>query len=215
MCQILPHASSSPIPHAPCLMALQQPVMNSLVLCVILLSALGAQASEPFIGEIRYFGYTFCPRGWANADGQLMAISSNSALFSLLGTTYGGDGRTTFGLPDLRGRSPLHVGNGPGLTPRSLGEKSGEETVTLTTTQIPSHSHTLMASTDGATTSEPGGKLLSEGMPVMLCVFMVFLFHKHAQCCGFSCCLIPQSFLWRFWRNALRKNGFRKRKSQK
>jgi microcystin-dependent protein len=137
--------------------------MNSLVLCVILLSALGAQASEPFIGEIRYFGYTFCPRGWANADGQLMAISSNSALFSLLGTTYGGDGRTTFGLPDLRGRSPLHVGNGPGLTPRSLGEKSGEETVTLTTTQIPSHSHTLMASTDGATTSEPGGKLLSEG----------------------------------------------------
>ena len=99
--------------------------------------------SQPFIGEIVMFGGNFAPRSWAFCDGQLLPIASNTALFSILGTTYGGDGRTTFGLPDLRGRVAMHPGNGPGLTPRSLGQKSGVENVTLTTQQIPSHNHNM------------------------------------------------------------------------
>jgi microcystin-dependent protein len=97
--------------------------------------------SEPFVGEIRMFASNFAPHGWAFCDGQLLAISQNDVLFSLLGTIYGGDGRTTFGLPDLRGRIPIHAGNGPGLSSRQLGAKAGEETVTLTVNQIPNHSH--------------------------------------------------------------------------
>ena len=99
--------------------------------------------ADPFIGEIVMFGGNFAPRGWAQCDGQLLAISQNSALFSILGTTYGGDGRTTFGLPDLRGRVAMHPGSGPGLTPRSLGQKSGSENVTLQASQIPGHSHNM------------------------------------------------------------------------
>jgi microcystin-dependent protein len=91
------------------------------------------------------FGGNFAPRGWALCDGQLLSISSHSALFSILGTTYGGDGVSTFGLPDLRGRVPVHAGQGPGLTPASLGHKSGTETVTLTTAQMPSHHHGVVA----------------------------------------------------------------------
>lgn len=98
--------------------------------------------ATPFIGQIKMFGGNFAPRNWALCDGQLLTISSNEALFSILGTQYGGDGRTTFGLPDLRGRVPMHDGTGPGLTPRTIGQKSGSETVTLTESQIPSHSHT-------------------------------------------------------------------------
>lgn len=97
---------------------------------------------NPFIGQIIMFGGNFAPRGWAFCDGQLLAIAQNTALFSILGTTYGGDGRTTFGLPDLRGRVAMHEGTGPGLTPRSLGAKGGSETNTLNTTQMPSHNHT-------------------------------------------------------------------------
>ena len=99
--------------------------------------------SEPFTGEIRAFGFSFPPRGWALCQGQLQAISQNSALFSLLGTTYGGDGRTSFALPDLRGRAAIGQGTGPGLTPRSIGQASGAEYVTLNTLQIPSHSHAV------------------------------------------------------------------------
>ncbi|MCH9649023.1 MAG: tail fiber protein [Deltaproteobacteria bacterium] len=99
--------------------------------------------SEPFVGEIRMFGGNFAPRGWAFCDGQLLAVSQNDALFSLLGTIYGGDGRTTFGLPDMRGRVPLHAGSGPGLSPRRLGAKAGAENVTLTVNQMPSHGHAL------------------------------------------------------------------------
>lgn len=84
--------------------------------------------SEPFIGEIKMFGGNFAPRGWAFCDGQLLSIASNTALFAILGTTYGGDGRTTFGLPDLRGRFAMHPGTGPGLSQRRLGERGGEET---------------------------------------------------------------------------------------
>lgn len=106
--------------------------------------------AEPFIGEIIMFGGNFAPRGWALCDGQLLAINSNQALFSILGTTYGGDGRTTFALPDLRGRVSMHVGNGAGLTPRRLGERGGTETHTLTTNQIPAHSHPVSVPTTSA-----------------------------------------------------------------
>ena len=97
--------------------------------------------SEPFIGEIRMFGGNFAPRGWAFCDGQLLEISQNDALFSLLGTTYGGDGRSTFGLPDLRGRSPLHAGQGPGMGTHRLGDMGGAEYVVLNTNQMPAHGH--------------------------------------------------------------------------
>ncbi len=101
--------------------------------------------SDPFIAEIIMFGGNFAPRGWAFCDGQLLPIAQNAALFSILGTTYGGDGRTTFGLPDLRGRIPMGPRNGPGLSDRRLGEESGVENVTLNTNQIPSHSHVATA----------------------------------------------------------------------
>jgi microcystin-dependent protein len=116
--------------------------------------------SNPFIGEIRLFAGNFAPQGWALCNGQLMAISQNTALFSLLGTMYGGNGQTTFALPDLRGRVPVHRGQGPGLTPRTQGEQSGSETVTLLSTQMPAHSHALRASTVAATGSTPAGALL-------------------------------------------------------
>jgi microcystin-dependent protein len=118
--------------------------------------------SEPFIGEIQMFGGNFAPRNYAFCDGTLLPIAQNTALFSLLGTTYGGDGRVTFGLPDLRGRIPVHAGNGPGLTTRRLGESSGAETAALTVNQIPSHVHaqsveTLQAAAPGTApnTSNP------------------------------------------------------------
>lgn len=111
--------------------------------------------SEPFVGEITMFAGNFAPRGWAFCDGQLLAVSQNDALFSLLGTIYGGDGRTTFGLPDLRGRIPIHAGSGPGLTPRQLGSKSGEENVMLTVSEMPSHSHQLTASAATADSRDP------------------------------------------------------------
>lgn len=115
--------------------------------------------SEPFIGEIRMVGFNFAPRGWAMCDGQLLAISSYTALFSILGTTYGGDGRTTFALPDLRGRTPIHEGQGPGLSPYPLGQKSGYQTWQLSVNQIPAHRHTGRGTSDPAEESEPAGKL--------------------------------------------------------
>lgn len=111
--------------------------------------------SEPFVGEVRMFAGNFAPRGWAFCDGQLLAVSQNDALFSLLGTIYGGDGRTTFGLPDLRGRIPIHAGSGPGLSPRRLGAKGGSEKETLTVNQLPSHSHTMQASNSPADVPNP------------------------------------------------------------
>lgn len=111
--------------------------------------------SEPFIGEIKMFAGNFAPQGFAFCDGQLLAISQNDALFSLLGTIYGGDGRTTFGLPDLRGRVPIHMGNGPGLSPRTIGSKSGSETVTLTAANLPAHTHGLAGSAEAADSGNP------------------------------------------------------------
>lgn len=101
---------------------------------------------NPFIGEVKMFGGNFAPRGWAFCEGQLLAIAQNQALFSILGTTYGGDGRTTFGLPDLRGRAPIGPGQGPGLTARRLGQRSGTETNTLTVNQMPAHNHSTTTS---------------------------------------------------------------------
>lgn len=102
--------------------------------------------SEPFVAEIRIFAGNFAPRGWAYCDGQLLPISQNTALFSLIGTTYGGDGRSTTALPNLQGRVPMHAGRGPGLTDRRLGERTGVGTVTLTEAQIPNHTHGLLGS---------------------------------------------------------------------
>ena len=115
------------------------------VLAAILAWAPTASASEPFVGQITMVGFSFAPRGWAHCDGQLLNISSNTALFSLLGTTYGGDGRVTFGLPDLRGRSAVHPGSGPGLSNIRQGQKGGAETVTLNINNLPSHSHVATA----------------------------------------------------------------------
>jgi microcystin-dependent protein len=117
--------------------------------------------SEPFVGEIRMFAGSFAPRGWAFCDGQLLAVSQNDALFSLLGTIYGGDGRTTFGLPDCRGRIPIHAGHGPGLSERRLGAKGGAEKVTVTVNQLPSHTHPLKGSTANGLLADPGGNVLA------------------------------------------------------
>lgn len=116
---------------------------------------------DPFVAEIRIFAGNFAPRGWAFCNGQLLPISQNTALFSLLGTTYGGDGRVTFALPDLQGRAPMHPGQGPGLSFHNLGEQGGAETNTLSSAGIPSHVHgTAFNATSGpATTSDPQNNL--------------------------------------------------------
>jgi microcystin-dependent protein len=110
--------------------------------------------SDPFIGEIRISALNFAPYGWAFCDGRTMSIQQNTALYSLLGTLYGGDGKTTFGLPDLRGRVPIHWGNGPSLTPRTIGKTGGEQTVTLG--QVPPHTHTALGAGGSGPTSPTG-----------------------------------------------------------
>jgi len=112
--------------------------------------------SEPFVAEIRIFAGNFAPRGWAFCNGQLLPISQNTALFSLIGTTYGGDGRTTTALPNLEGRVPMHPGRGPGLTQRRLGQKGGVELVSLTEAQMPAHGHALNASLAPSSDDDPG-----------------------------------------------------------
>ena len=139
--------------------------MKKIILSLLLIGSFfcsnGLQAQEPFIGEIRMFAGTFAPRGWAFCDGQLLAISGNEALFSLLGTTYGGDGRTTFALPDLRGRVAIHPGQGPGLSNYTQGQIGGVESNTLTVSQMPSHTHSVNAVTADGNQSTPGGNLLA------------------------------------------------------
>jgi microcystin-dependent protein len=117
--------------------------------------------AQPFIGEIRIFAGNFAPAGWMFCEGQLLPIAENDALFTLIGTTYGGDGESTFGLPDLRGRLPVHQGQGPGLSNRILAEAGGVEEVTLTVNQITSHTHPLLATNDTATQTNPGGQVLA------------------------------------------------------
>jgi len=112
--------------------------------------------ASPYIGEIRMFGGSFAPAGWAFCNGQLLPISENESLFILLGTTYGGDGQETFALPNLQSRIPLHMGQGAGLSSYTIGEQGGVEEVTLTTNQIPIHSHPPLASDAGGTADSPG-----------------------------------------------------------
>jgi microcystin-dependent protein len=115
----------------------------------------------PFLGEIRNFGFNFPPKGWALCQGQFLPINQNQALFALLGTTYGGDGVTTFALPDLRGRVPIGFGQGPGLTNRVQGEKGGSENHQLTSAEMPVHSHALIGQTPGGNQGGPGGNSLA------------------------------------------------------
>jgi microcystin-dependent protein len=122
-----------------------------------------AQGDEPILGEIVMFAGNFAPRGWALCEGQLLAISQNDALFSLLGTVYGGDGRTTFGLPDLRGRLAIHAGQGPGLNNHNLGAKFGSENETLTTAQLPNHNHGATSTTEIAVNSSAGEEGIGNG----------------------------------------------------
>lgn len=126
-----------------------------------LTTATPAAAQDFWLGQIVMGGWNFCPRTTTGADGQLLPISQYSALFSLYGTMYGGDGRTTFGLPDLRGRVPMHTGNGPGLTPRLQGQKFGTETVTLTTSQMPSHNHIVNSTFTDGDKNGPGSDFLA------------------------------------------------------
>ena len=111
--------------------------------------------ADPFVAEIRIFPFNFAPKGWAWCDGQLMPLSQNTALFSLLGTTYGGNGKSNFALPDLQGRAPMHPGQGPGLSLHDLGETGGSETVTLLESEIPAHTHQVRASNQGGDVQEP------------------------------------------------------------
>jgi microcystin-dependent protein len=119
--------------------------------------------SEPFIAEIRIFAGNFAPRGWAFCNGQLLPVSQNTALFSLIGTTYGGDGRTTTALPNLQGRAPMHPGRGPGLTARRLGERGGVETVTLSEAQLPQHNHTARVTEEDGRDNDPGNTVYVGG----------------------------------------------------
>jgi microcystin-dependent protein len=111
--------------------------------------------ADPFVAEIRIFPFNFAPKGWAWCDGQLLPISQNTALFSLLGTTYGGNGKSNFGLPDLQGRAPMHPGQGPGLSLHDLGEQGGSETVQLLISEMPQHGHTLMGNINPANLAAP------------------------------------------------------------
>ena len=120
--------------------------------------------ADPFVAEIRIFGFQFAPRGWATCDGQLLPISQNTALFSLLGTTYGGDGKSTFALPNLQGSAPMHPGQGPGLSLHDLGETGGSETTTLLVSEIPVHPHSVVASQGDGLERTPGGQLLATGV---------------------------------------------------
>lgn len=124
-------------------MKLRATLAASAAMVTCMTAAPANAGTDAYIGEVTPVAFNFCPRATARMDGQLLAISTNTALFSLLGTQYGGDGRTTFALPDLRGRVPMHQGTGPGLSPRPIGQRSGSETNTLNTLQLPSHNHSL------------------------------------------------------------------------
>ncbi|MAT99587.1 MAG: phage tail protein [Anaerolineaceae bacterium] len=117
--------------------------------------------SDPFIAEVRIWAGNFAPRGWAFCNGQLLPIAQYTALFSLIGTIYGGDGRTTCALPDLQGRAPMHPGRGPGLSPRQIGQKGGVETVTLSTGQMAGHNHALMAQSRPGDLADPTNRSLA------------------------------------------------------
>lgn len=118
--------------------------------------------SEPFLAEVRIVGFNFAPRGWAFCDGQILPINQNQSLYSLLGTTYGGDGRTSFALPDLRGRTPIHVGNNDAGGSHSYGQKGGVETITLSAAEMPQHNHGQKATSEDASIATPTGNQLAK-----------------------------------------------------
>jgi microcystin-dependent protein len=122
--------------------------------------------ADPFVAEIRIFPFNFAPKGWAWCDGQLLPLSQNTALFSLLGTTYGGNGKSNFALPDLQGRTPMHPGQGPGLSLHDLGETGGSETVTLLESEIPAHAHSEVASQGDGIERTPAGQLFATGLGI-------------------------------------------------
>ncbi|HET8898279.1 MAG TPA: tail fiber protein [Rhodanobacteraceae bacterium] len=122
--------------------------------------------ADPFVAEIRLNAFNFAPRGWASCDGQLLPLSQNTALFSLLGTTYGGNGKSTFALPNLQGRSPMHPGQGPGLSLHDLGEMGGVESVTLLESELPSHGHALLASARDGIDNKPAAEALAKGVGI-------------------------------------------------
>ncbi len=124
--------------------------------------------ADPFVAEIRIFPFNFAPTGWAFCDGQILPLSQNTALFSLLGTTYGGNGQSNFALPNLQGRAPMHPGQGPGLSLHDLGETGGSETVTLLQSEMPAHSHPVRASAQDATTRVAAGQLPATGTGVAM-----------------------------------------------
>lgn len=139
-----------------------------LTLMLLVASDRNAAAQDPFLGEIRWVAFTFAPQGWQECNGQLLAVNLHQPLFQLIGTTYGGDGQNTFALPDMRGRMPMHAGQGPGLTERIQGQTGGEEQVTLTQGQMPLHSHDLKASSNEATLISPSGNVLATKARVAL-----------------------------------------------
>jgi microcystin-dependent protein len=118
--------------------------------------------AEPFVAEIRITGFNFAPTGWATCNGQIMPLAMNTALFSLLGTMYGGDGKSTFALPDLQGRAPMHWGQGPGLSDHWVGDMPGEPSVTLISSEMPAHSHTVRATTSAGKKASPAGATWGE-----------------------------------------------------
>lgn len=136
--------------------------------------------SDPFVGEIRMAGFNFAPTGWAFCDGQLMPIAQNTALFSLLGTIYGGDGRTTFALPNLQGASPMNQGAGPGLTPRYAGEMSGTSVVDLLTTDMPGHTHSAQGVNAGSNRQGPTGNAWAEVRGLLYATAANGLMHPQA-----------------------------------
>lgn len=142
-------------------------ITGSAVLAGSMIWSQPATASEPFLGQIEYYAFNFAPRGWAKCDGAILPINQNQSLYSLLGTTFGGDGRTSFALPDLRGRIPVHDGGsaGSGLTRRSLGQKGGEEQHTLTTAELPAHSHSLRGNSNAGNQVLPAGNALANDAP--------------------------------------------------
>ena len=135
-------------------------VLNGILLCLLSLGAIPASmvnagGSEPYVGQILWVPYNFAPRGWAFCDGQILPISQNTALFSLLGITYGGDGKSTFALPNMQGRLLVHAGQSPGTSVYYQGESAGETTHTLSVTELPNHNHTVNVSTDTGTATSP------------------------------------------------------------
>jgi microcystin-dependent protein len=137
--------------------------------------------SSPYVGEIRMFGGNFAPAGWAFCDGQLMPISENDTLFTLIGTTYGGDGQETFALPNLQSRIPIHAGTAADGNTYQLAEQFGTESVTLSTQQIPIHNHTMVASTDGGTALSPGGNVMANSSAIKMYTASAPSIALHAQ----------------------------------